>query len=127
MVHQCVHCGKIFPAGSKAIIEGCDSCGGHFFFYIREDKLKQIQEEQQVTEMTKQDKLQIEKDIREIAGIEKEEIPIILDFEAIKVSGPGKYEIDLVKLFSKDKPLIYKMEEGKYIIDLTVGFPKEKS
>jgi len=49
---------------------------------------------------------------------EKEAVPVILDLESIKVLKPGKYEIDVVNLFSKKRPLIYKLEEGKYIIDL---------
>ncbi|MCH7515305.1 MAG: hypothetical protein IH947_15395, partial [Bacteroidetes bacterium] len=37
--------------------------------------------------------------------------------------GEGKFEIDIVNLFKRDRPLIYKMGEGKYIIDLssTIG------
>lgn len=51
-------------------------------------------------------------------GAEKEEMPVILDLESIRVVKPGKFEIDVVNLFSKKRPLIYKLEEGKYIIDL---------
>ena len=50
-------------------------------------------------------------------GIEDEE-PVILDLESVRVIKPGKFEIDIVNLFRKDRPLIYKLEEGKYIIDL---------
>ncbi len=51
-------------------------------------------------------------------GAEKEDVPVILDLESVKVLGEGKFEIDVVNLFSKKRPLIYKLEEGKYIIDL---------
>ena len=65
------------------------------------------------------DKVKIEKDVREIIGIaEQEDIPVILDLESIRVIKPGKFEIDVVNLFNKKRPLIYKLEEGKYIIDL---------
>lgn len=64
------------------------------------------------------EKKKIEKDIRDIAGIEEENMPVILDFESIRVTGPGKFEIDVVNLFNEKRPLIYKLEEGKYIIDL---------
>ena len=37
----------------------------------------------------------------------------------MRVTGAGKFEIDLVNLFNKKRPLIYKVEEGKYIIDLS--------
>ena len=51
-------------------------------------------------------------------GAEEEDIPVILDLESIKVIRPGKFELDVVNLFDKKRPLIYKLEEGKYIIDL---------
>jgi predicted nucleic acid-binding Zn-ribbon protein len=34
---------------------------------------------------------------------------------------PGKFEIDLVDLF-RGKPLVFKLEEGKYIIDIASTF-----
>jgi len=116
MGHQCVHCGKIYPAASKELLEGCSSCGGHFFFYINEDRIKEIKENP--VEIPQEDKKQVEKDIRDIAGITDPEAPVILDIESVRSTGSGKFEIDLVNLFSKERPLIYKLEEGKYIIDL---------
>ena len=69
--------------------------------------------------MNKFDKVKMEKDVREIIGIsQQEEIPVILDLESIRVLSPGKFELDIVNLFNKKRPLIYKLEEGKYIIDL---------
>lgn len=117
MPHQCVHCGKICPAGSREILDGCGKCGGHFFFYIREEQINKI-EKSPVDEIPQKEKKQIEKDIREIAGITREDVPVILDIESVRVTGVGKFEIDLVKLFNKDRPLIYKLEEGKYVIDI---------
>ncbi len=120
MAHQCVHCGKIYPAGSKELLEGCSECNSHFFFYIRDDRIKKILEDKEsLIEVPTAEKKQVEKDIREMAGITDEEIPVILDIESVRVSGSGKFEIDLVNLFKKDRPLIYKMGEGKYIIDLS--------
>ncbi|MDD5699821.1 MAG: Zn-ribbon containing protein [Candidatus Nanoarchaeia archaeon] len=116
MSHQCVHCGEIYPAGSKALLEGCSKCKGHFFFYLREDQIQRIKDNP--IEIPKEDRVRIEKDIREIAGIMEEDAPVILDIESIRVTGGGKFEIDLIKLFSKERPLVYKLEEGKYIIDI---------
>jgi predicted nucleic acid-binding Zn-ribbon protein len=116
MSHQCVHCGQIYPAGSKELLEGCSSCKSHFFFYIREDQLNKIRENP--IEIPQEEKKAIEKDIREMAGITDTNAPVILDIESVRVLGSGKFEIDLVNLFKKDRPLIYKLEEGKYIIDL---------
>jgi predicted nucleic acid-binding Zn-ribbon protein len=49
-----------------------------------------------------------------------------LDLESIRVIRPGKFEIDLINLFTKKRPLIYKLEEGKYIIDLSTSFNIDK-
>lgn len=116
MPHQCVHCGKILPSANKELLEGCSECGSHFFFYIREDQLQKIKES--LIEIPEEEKETVEKDIREMVGIPEEETPVILDLESIRVAGSGKFEIDLVNLFRKGRPLIYKLEEGKYIIDL---------
>lgn len=124
MPHQCVHCGKIYPVASKALLEGCDDCGGHFFFYIREGQVEKAKE--QTKEIPQEEKHQIEKDIREMSGIKEDDIPVILDFESVKAIGQGKYEIDIVNLFQKDRPLVYQLEEGKYIIDLTSTINKTK-
>jgi predicted nucleic acid-binding Zn-ribbon protein len=116
MPHQCVHCGKLYPSGSKELLEGCSECGSHFFFYIKDEQYSQIKEKP--IEIPVQDKHKVEREIREMAGITEEDTPVILDIESIRVTAEGKYEIDLVNLFNKKRPLIYKIEEGKYIIDL---------
>jgi predicted nucleic acid-binding Zn-ribbon protein len=69
-------------------------------------------------ELTQEEKKEIEKEVREIMGIHDDETPVILDVESIRVLGPGKFELDIINLFNKKRPLIYKLEEGKYIIDL---------
>jgi hypothetical protein len=53
-----------------------------------------------------------------MAGIVDEYTPVILDIESVRSTGDGKFEIDLVNVFNRKRPLIYKIEEGKYIIDL---------
>jgi predicted nucleic acid-binding Zn-ribbon protein len=45
----------------------------------------------------------------------------------VRVVGSGKFEIDLVNLFNKKRPLVYKIEEGKYIIDLASTLNKSLS
>jgi len=128
MPHQCVHCGKVYPDASKELLAGC-SCGSHFFYFIKKEYYEKINKEvigelaeeiqSKIEEINKLDKVKIEKDVREMIGIsEQEDIPVILDLESVRVLKPGKYEIDIVNLFNKKRPLIYKLEEGKYIIDL---------
>jgi len=119
MPHQCVRCGKLYPAGSKALLEGCD-CGGRFFFYVKESAINQAREINQ--NLTLEDKKQIETDVLEIVGENLDDsTPVILDFESVKIKKPGQYEIDLIDLF-KGKPIIYKLQEGKYIIDIISTF-----
>ncbi len=118
-MHQCVRCSRKIPAGSEELLSGCKECKGHFFFYIKGDDAKDAKEaEEKITDMSDLQKDNIEKDIREIAGIIDEKAPVILDIESVRVSGEGKFEIDLAKVFKRDMPVIYKLEEGKYIIDL---------
>lgn len=119
MPYKCVHCSKVYKDGSEEILKGCSECRSKFFFYIREEKLREILEKKESEpELTKDEKNQIEDDVREIAGIKDEETPVFLDFESVKIIKPGKYLLDLSKLFSMDKPKVYKLEDGKYIVDL---------
>jgi len=116
MPHQCVKCSRILPQANKELLEGCTSCGGKFFFYIREEQLEQAKHTP--IEIPEEQKGQIEQDVREMAGITEEDAPVILDLESVRITGEGKFELDIVNLFQKGRPLIYKLEEGKYIIDL---------
>lgn len=117
MPHQCTKCSRIIPAGSKDLLNGCAGCGSHFFFYIREDQIERMKAHP--IEIPEDEIKTIEKDIRELAGITEPDAPVILDIESVRVLGEGKYEIDVVSLFDKERPIVYKMDEGKYIIDLS--------
>lgn len=119
MPYKCVHCSSVYQDGSQEMLKGCSQCKSKFFFYIREDKLKQLMESKNYElDLTNEEKEQIENDVRDIAGIENEETPVFLDFESVRILKPGKYILDLQKLFSMDKPRIYQLEDGKYIIDI---------
>ena len=67
----------------------------------------------------------LEKDVYDLIGdeIDKEK-PVVLDIESIEILKPGKYKLDLVKLFKTKEPLIYKLEDGKYMVDLVESFKK---
>jgi len=123
MPHQCVRCGKFYDDGAEEILKGCP-CGGRLFFYINKKKLEESKNI--VTDLTTQEKNEIEKDVFDLIGIEEGmEKPVVLDLESIRILKPGKYELDIVNLFRK-RPLIYKLEEGKYLIDLPESFKKEE-
>ncbi|MFW5983946.1 MAG: OapC/ArvC family zinc-ribbon domain-containing protein [Halobacteria archaeon] len=36
MPHECVDCGEVFEDGSDEVFEGCPSCGGTKFFYVKQ-------------------------------------------------------------------------------------------
>ena len=119
MPHQCVRCGKLYKEASEEILKGCGECKGRFFFFISD---KAFAKKKELPKLEKEDRLQIEEDVMDIvqSKLDKDK-PVILDIESINILKPGKYELDVVELF-KGKPLIYKLEEGKYIIDLVSTF-----
>ena len=119
MPHQCVRCSNMYEDGSKELLTGC-SCGSRFFFFMKKaeiDKSKGFS-----ANLSSSDREQIEKDVQDLVGskIDKTK-PVFLDVESIRILKPGRYELDLVDLFKKE-PLIYKLEDGKYIIDLASTF-----
>lgn len=124
MPHQCVRCGSLYEDGNKAILVGC-SCGAKLFFFIKKekyDRLKSEREDVGVDNLSDKEKVELEKEVYEILGEEAQrDEPVILDFESINVLRPGKYEVDLVSLFRRE-PLIFKLSDGKYMIDLPNTF-----
>ena len=55
-----------------------------------------------------------------------EEERVIQDFESVRIVGPGKFEIDVVNVFRKERPIVYKLEEGTYIVDLAMTFKQQE-
>ena len=126
MPHQCVRCNTFYEDGSQELLKGCN-CGGRLFFFIKKEKLEDMKKITEEVNLTKKDKEQIEQDVFDLVGSEIDrDQPVILDLEAIRVLRPGKYELDLVHLF-KGEPLIFKVEEGKYMIDLVQSFARFKN
>src|SRR3989344_8510315 len=123
MPHQCVRCNTFYPDGAHEILRGCN-CGTKLFFYIKKKHLEESKE--MISNFSEEEKQQIEHDVKEILHVKDElDKPVVLDLESIRIMQPGKYELDLVHLFKKD-PLIIKLEEGKYIIDLPQTFKAER-
>jgi hypothetical protein len=125
MPHQCVRCNTFYEDGSDIILKGCN-CGGKLFFFVKKEKLEEAKKISESVRLTDKQKEEIEADVFELVGqdIDKDQ-PVILDLESIKVTQPGKYELDLVHLF-KGEPLIFKLEEGKYMIDIIQSFKQVK-
>jgi len=122
MPHQCVRCNKMYEDGSEELLKGCSECGGRFFFYIKSEHLQKVQE--QIKELSTEQKEQIEKDVIDIVN-PKDDAPVILDLECINVVEPGKFEIDIRHLL-QGQPVVYKMEDGKYIIDIASSLQMKK-
>jgi len=129
MVYKCIHCSAVYADNAQEVLRGCsnEGCKSRFFFYINDNKLKEIEKNKETEiELNSNEKKQMEKDVRELTGIKDEEVPVFLDFESIKIVKPGKYLLDVQKLFDKDKPRVYKLADGKYIIDLNLRVSKKK-
>ncbi|MDP7243765.1 MAG: Zn-ribbon containing protein [Flavobacteriales bacterium] len=126
MPHQCVRCNSFYEDGAQELLKGCN-CGGRLFFFIKKEKLEDMKKISEESNLTNKEKEQIEQDVFDLVGseIDKNQ-PVILDLEAIRVLRPGKYELDLVHLF-KGEPLIFKVEDGKYMIDLVQSFERFKN
>jgi len=122
MPHQCVRCNTFYEDGSSEILKGC-KCGSKLFFFVKKDALKRAQ--QVTSDLSPAEKKQIERDVLDLMDItQNEDTPVILDFEAIRILKPGKFELDLVKLFDKTNPMIYKVGDGKYMIDVAETFER---
>lgn len=119
MPHQCVKCNILYEDGKADILKGCPGCGGRFFFFIRKEALEKVKTA--TANLTQEDKIKMESDVREIIGEEVGDDAVVLDLESINMQEPGKFELDLVKLF-KGEPLVYKLAEGKYMIDVATTF-----
>jgi predicted nucleic acid-binding Zn-ribbon protein len=119
MPYRCIHCEEVYEDGANEVLAGCSKCKSKFFFYIKQEKMKEILENMEVVNLSNIEKDQMEKDVRDITGIKDEAEPVFLDFESVKVLKPGKYLLDLAKLFSMSKPRVYQLEDGKYIVDIS--------
>ena len=119
MPNQCITCGTIYEDTSDEILKGCGKCQGKFFFFVKKDALEKMKA--LTINLTKDERQEIEGDILELTGLDKVDQPVILDIESIRILKPGQYELDLIDLF-RGKPVIYKLEEGKYLIDLATTF-----
>lgn len=114
MPHQCVRCSLFYPDGAKELLAGCP-CGGKLFFFIKKERLEELKKEVAV-HLKPDEKFQMEQDVFAMLGVHGEN-PVILDFESVRMLAPGKYEIDIGKIF-RDEPLIFKLDEGKYVVDV---------
>ena len=127
MPHQCVRCSKLYVEGDNAIITGC-SCGSKLFYFIKKEQLDSVRKDRSLQDLSSDDRKRIEEDIYAIIGNEVDKnIPVILDIESVKVTRPGSFELDLVNLFNTKQPLVYRLEEGRYVIDIVNSLYRSKT
>lgn len=125
MPHQCVRCNAFYEDGNEAVLKGC-ACGAKLFFFIRKEKLEKLKAAAvEAPPQSVEERTQIEKDVLDVLGMQEPDEPVVLDLESVRVLKPGKYELDLVQLF-KGEPLIFKLADGKYIIDIAETFRRLK-
>jgi predicted nucleic acid-binding Zn-ribbon protein len=116
-----VRCNTFYDDGNEAILKGC-SCGAKLFFFIKKERLEKLQKAAvEAPPVSVEERKQIEQDVYNVLGVEEPDEPVVLDIESVRVLKPGKYELDLVQLF-KGEPLIFKLADGKYIIDVAETF-----
>jgi len=113
----------MYEDGAQEVLKGC-SCGSRFFFFVSREKLEKIKT--LTINLSENERHQIEHDVKDIIGDILDEKTVILDLENVRILKPGQYEISIIDIF-KGKPLVYKLEEGKYIIDLASTFKSVNS
>jgi uncharacterized protein len=123
MPHQCVKCGALHQNTSNVLIKGCPNCSSKMFFFVKDSDVNRAKERAEA--LSEDEKIAIENDIYDILGADRNaQDPVVLEFESINVLSPGKYELDVVNLCRENHPLVYKLDEGKYMIDLAETFSK---
>ncbi len=141
MPHMCARCKKVFEDGTD-ILNGCPACGGRKFEYIRERGTDTLITEamgvrRPPRRMPRQDinekdtKGHYEKEVPQIEELRvskikpktasDDETPI----ESVRIAEPGRYELNLPTLFSRDE-LVMALKEGTYLIDLNSAFRRSK-
>ena len=105
------------------MLKGC-SCGSKFFFFVSKEKIEKMKT--LTVNITENERKQIEHDVKDMIGEILDDNTVILDLENVRILKPGQYEISIIDIF-KGKPLVYKLEEGKYVIDLASTFKSVSS
>ncbi|MBW2967530.1 Zn-ribbon domain-containing protein [Candidatus Woesearchaeota archaeon] len=121
MPHQCVRCNTFYEDGSAEILKGC-KCGSRLFFFVKKEAIEQAKTI--TSQLTEPQKEQIEEDVLDILDARETDEAVVLDLESVRCTEPGKFELDIVQLFNKEYPVVFKMEEGKYAIDVPETFAR---
>ncbi|RLI91873.1 MAG: hypothetical protein DRO89_03150 [Candidatus Altiarchaeales archaeon] len=125
MPHKCARCGKIYEDNAPELMNGC-TCGARVFLFLRQ---REGRTKEETIEKLKRQELE-ESDLewldkrlgRELGESDK---TIHLDVENLLRLERGKYRLDIASLMKGD-PLVIKVRNGVYYIDLPYSMRKKK-
>ncbi|MDI9616093.1 MAG: Zn-ribbon domain-containing protein [Methanothrix sp.] len=145
MPHMCTRCKKVFDDGAD-ILKGCPKCGGRMFEYIRERESETLITEAMGVRRPPRRTPAITTAVRDVGEIKEEmrrlqvasesvnkppaiqtsqRSPEDRPIESVRITEPGRYELNLPTLFSRDE-LVMALKEGTYLIDLNSAFRRSK-
>ncbi|MBU4202143.1 MAG: Zn-ribbon domain-containing protein [Candidatus Altiarchaeales archaeon] len=123
MPHKCARCGTIYDDTSAELISGC-SCGARVFLYLKERPGRSEEdtiEELKIKEIGGEDLKRLDREFG--MDLEKTGRTIHLDLENLHQIDKGRYRIDIKSLMKGD-PLIMKVGDGVYYIDIIDAMSK---
>lgn len=123
MPHKCARCERMYSDNAPELIKGC-GCGSRVFLFIK----KREESEEEAFERLRRQKIEVE----DLDWIEnkistenkKGEGTIRLDIENLLRVSKGKYRLNIASLMRGD-PLVIKVREGVYYIDLPYSMKKK--
>jgi predicted nucleic acid-binding Zn-ribbon protein len=115
MPHKCVKCGREYPNASSEMINGCESCGGKKFLYIRdEDRNRDVIEERSIESIAQEN----HEEVIEIKKDTSSPDDVFNRVESIRIVEPGTYELNIEKLAKSDERVVGLGKDGSYAVDL---------
>jgi predicted nucleic acid-binding Zn-ribbon protein len=140
---MCTRCREVFDDGAD-ILKGCPKCGGRMFEYIRERETliteamgvrrpprrtaaiaTSVRDRNEIKEEMRRQQVVPENPIQPIATQTSQSSPEDRPIESVRITEPGRYELNLPTLFSRDE-LVMALKEGTYLIDLNSAFRRSK-
>lgn len=126
VAHKCIRCGKEYKNSSENILEGCTSCGGRKFYFIRDGAARPGQPAKAPD--AEPPRAEPEK----VVTAAPENIPEPEEkgekVESIRILGPGSYELNIAKMADSDERVLRVGRDGSYVVDLlSMAKPVKKS
>ncbi|MGB9903002.1 Zn-ribbon domain-containing protein [Methanothrix sp.] len=140
---MCTRCKKVFDDGAD-ILKGCPKCGGRMFEYIRERETliteamgvrrpprrtatiaTAVRDRNDTEEEMQREQAAPENPNQPIATRASQSSPEDRPIESVRITEPGRYELNLPTLFSRNE-LVMALKEGTYLIDLNSAFRRSK-